>query len=57
MLLDALPILYIAKFKTRKMDKFTLDRKNITIRAFDKPISKRFSPNIRATNMMFFHKF
>ena len=57
MILDALPILYIAKFKTRKMDKFTLDRKNITIRAFDKPISKRFSPNIRAKNMMFFHKF
>ena len=44
------------------MNKCIPDRKNITIRAFDKPIraidkpiSENFSPNIRPENMVSFH--
>ena len=37
------------------MDKFIADRKNATIIAFDKPISNRFSPNIRTENMVSSH--
>ena len=48
----ALPILYIAGFKRRKMDKFIADRKHAKIIAFDKPISNRFFPNIRTENMV-----
>ena len=51
----ALPILYIAEFKERKMDKFIPDRKISTIIVFDKPISNRFSPNISSKNMVSFH--
>ena len=34
----ALPVLYSAGFKGRKMDKFIPDTKNATTIAFDKPI-------------------
>ena len=34
------------------MDKFIPDRKNATIIAFDKPINKKLSPNIRTGNMV-----
>lgn len=40
----ALLVLFISGFKRRKMDKFLLGRKNITIIAFDKPISETFPP-------------
>ena len=37
------------------MDKFISDRKNATIIAFDNPVSDRFSPNIRAGDMVSSH--
>ena len=37
-------------------DKFTLDRKNITIIAFDEPISKKLSPDTRTDNMVSSHR-
>ena len=39
-ILGALPILYIAGLKGRKMDKLIPNRKNTTIIAFYKPISE-----------------
>ena len=51
----ALPILYIGRFKGRKMNKFIPDRKNTTIIAFDKPISQKFSPNVRIENKISSH--
>ena len=48
----ALPILYIAGFKVREMDKFMQGRKNLTITVFDKPISKTFPANTRSENMV-----
>ena len=39
-ILMALPNLYIAGFKRRKMGKFIPDRKNTIIKIFDKPIRK-----------------
>ena len=51
----AFPILYIAGFKGKKIDKFIPDRKNATIIAFDKPIRNRFSANIRTENMVSSH--
>ena len=38
-----------------KMDKFIPDRKNATIIAFDKPISEKFSHNIRTGNTVSSH--
>ena len=54
-ILGALAILNIAVFKGKKIDKFAPDRRNITIGAFYKTISKTFSPNIRTENMVSFH--
>ena len=50
-----LSILYVARFKGTIMNTFGPDRKNATIIAFDKPVSNRFSPNIRTENMIPFH--
>ena len=37
------------------MDKVILDRKNVTIIAYDKPISNKFSPNMKTENMVTSH--
>ena len=52
-ILGILPILYIAGFKGRKLNKFIIpDIKNATIIAFDKLVSIRFSPNIKTESMV-----
>ena len=50
-----MPILYIAGFKGRKMDKFIPDRKTTTIIAFDEPISEKVSPSIWTENVVSSH--
>ena len=51
-ILGILPILCIAGFKGRKLNKFIPDIKNATIIAFDKLVSIRFSSNIKTENMV-----
>ena len=48
-------VLYVPGFDGKRMDEFIPDTQNITIRAFDKSISKRFPPGVRTENMVSFH--
>ena len=43
---------YVLQGLREKMDKFIPDRNNITMMACDKPISKKFLPNISTDNMV-----
>ena len=54
-IISVLPIPYIAEFKGRKMDTFITHRKSVTIRAFDKPISKKSFPNTLTKIMVSFY--
>ena len=66
MIFGALPILYFAGFKRRKMDKFTPDRRNITSEdLINQPVKMflqiagtaermKFSENLHEKNVVFF---